>query len=450
MRGFIPHSEAEIKAMLQVVGVGSVDDLFATVPDNCKFKGQLDMAPGLDEYSTAGRLKDLAESNRPAGGELSFLGGGIYDRIIPAVGAHILSRPEFYSAYTPYQPEVSQGTLQVIFEFQTLIARLTGMDVANASLYDGASALAEALLLAASATRRRKLLLPASLQPATRRVVELYLGNMEVELETIPWGDDGEIDRAALAGMLDDTIAGVVVQSPNYFGVVENLAELAPLIKGSGALLCVHVDPGSLALLEAPGTYGADVVTGEGQSLGLPMSWGGPLLGIMATTRKHVRKIPGRLVGRTTDTEGRDGYVLTLQTREQHIRREKATSNICTNQALMALAATVYMSTLGATGMETLSRGLADRAGYLADRLGELPGYRLQFPGEIYQEMVIQAPVTAARILAEGLELGIQAGIPLGSDFPQLGDNSLLITVSEKHSTTDLDRLVTFLGGFKS
>ncbi len=445
MRAFLPHTADEIREMLAVVGVSTIEDLFTSVPEACSRQGDLDLPPGLDEFGVGRRMEELAAMNRPAGGQLNFMGGGCYDRIIPAVGAHILSRPEFYTAYTPYQPEVSQGTLQVIYEFQTLMARLMGTEVANASLYDGASALAEALLLAGAATRRKTLLLPASLQPACRRVAATYCEGQDYRLESLPWTESGGLDVDALKAALDEDVAAVVIQSPNHFGVIEDIGALAPMVKEAGALLLAHVDPSSLGLLEAPGKLGADVVTGEGQSLGLAMSYGGPYLGIMGVSKKLIRRLPGRLVGRTQDEQGRDGFVLTLQTREQHIRREKATSNICTNQALMALAASVYLAALGESGMAELGRGLADRAGTLASAAEALPGYRLPFSGPIFQEFVLQAPRPAVEILTAGREAGIAPGLLLGGEFPDLGEEALLVTVSEKHSAADLDRFLAFL-----
>jgi glycine dehydrogenase subunit 1 len=449
MRGFLPHTPDEIEAMLGAVGVESIEDLFATVPADCRWTGPLELPPGEDEYRVGERIGALADMNRPAGGRLNFMGGGAYDRIQPAVMAQVLARPEFYSAYTPYQPEVSQGTLQVIFEFQTLMARLTGMAVANASLYDGASALAEAALLAGAATKRHRILLPANLSPGCRRVVATYAEGQELELVTLPWSEDGGLDPAAVESALAaGEVAALVVQSPNHFGVVEDLGRLAPLAKRAGALLLVHADPSSLGVLEAPGHYGADVVTGEGQSLGLPLSFGGPYLGVIGVSRELVRRLPGRLVGRTVDGQGRPGFVLTLQTREQHIRREKATSNICTNQGLMALAATVYLATLGERGLVALGEGLANRAGTLAARAAAVPGFRVPFGGDIFQEFVLEAPVPATTLMAAARERGIAAGLPLGEDFPALGENALLVTVSEKHGADALDRYVDFLKEF--
>ena len=448
MRPFVPHSEAEISDMLAEIGVPDIDALFESVPAACRSGGDLPIAPGLDEYSTAARLTGLASRNRPASAELSFLGGGSYDRIVPAMCAQILSRPEFHSAYTPYQPEVSQGTLQVIFEFQTMVARLYGMEAANASMYDGASAFAEALLMAGVATGRSLLLLPANLNPNCRSVAETYLAGQSYRLQTIPTGANGKIDIAALADLLsgcEDPPAAVAVQSPNAFGVIEDLEKIGPLVAACGSLLIVHADPSSTALVRPPGEFGADIVTGEGQSLGLPMSYGGPGVGLMAVTKKWLRRLPGRLVGRTEDASGRPGFVLTLQTREQHIRREKATSNICTNQGLMALCASVYLAMLGESGLRGLAQGLADRAGYLAGRIEGIAGYRVPFAQDIYQEFVVLAPLPAEQIIERGLAAGIHAGIAMSRVFPELGENALLVCVSERQTQADLDRFATFL-----
>ena len=378
----------------------------------------------------------------------SFLGAGAYDHFIPSVIDHLAGRTEFYTAYTPYQPEVSQGTLQAIFEFQTMIARLTGMDAANASLYDGASAVAEAVLMAGAATGRGRVLLPASLQPSIRRVVETYTRGQEYELETLPTTASGRLDRAALEKALDGDTAAVLLQSPNYFGVLEDLDGLADRVHGAGALLLVHTEPTSLALLEPPGSFGADIVTCEGQGLGLPMNFGGPLLGVMAVSKKYLRRLPGRLVGKTVDGRGREGFVLTLQTREQHIRREKATSNICTNQGLMMLAATVYLADLGESGLRELAGNLARGAAGLAAGLEALPGYSLVFDGDFYQEFVLRTPAPAAEIVSVGEAEGIFPGIALGADFPEMEGRGLLVTVSEKHGPEDFERLAALLERF--
>jgi glycine dehydrogenase subunit 1 len=448
MRGFIPHTEDDVREMLAKVGVKSLDELFSTVPEDCRWRGDLPLPDGLSEHETARHMRDLAGANRPASDALSFLGGGIYTRTVPALTGQILSRPEFYSAYTPYQPEVSQGTLQSIFEFQTMIARLTGMEAANASMYDGASALAEATLLAGAATRRSRVLLPRSLQPNCRRVVDTYTRGQDYILEDLPYDARGELDVAALESALGDDVAAVIIQSPNYFGVIEDLETLIPRIQAAGALAIVHVEPSSLGILEPPGSFAADIVTGEGQSLGLPMSFGGPLLGIMAVGKKHLRRLPGRLVGSTVDVKGREGYVLTLQTREQHIRREKATSNICTNQGLMMLAATVYLSALGEAGMSELAGNLASGAAGLIDKLGALPGFELAFSGDIYQEFVLRTPVQVAEILEAGRERGILPGIDLSEEYPEFEGRAMLVTVADGHRAEDFDRLADFLGGF--
>lgn len=444
MRAFIPHSDEEIRRMLKAVGVEKIDDLFDSVPEDCRLEGSLDLPRGLDEHGTVLAMEAIASRNRPAAEELSFLGGGIYDRITPALTRQMLSRPEFYTAYTPYQPEVAQGTLQVIYEFQTMIARLTGMDAANASLYDGPSALAEAILVAGAATRRNRVLLPASLQPSARRVVESYTAGQDYQIDTLPVNVAGELDTSAVEAALGEETAALVVQSPNYYGVLEDLSLLAPLAAAAGALLIVHTDPVSLALIEPPGSFGADIVTAEGQGLGLPMNYGGPGLGIMAVGKKYLRRLPGRLVGATTDSQGRTGYVLTLQTREQHIRREKATSNICTNQGLMMLAATVNMACFGEGGMKTLAENLAIGAATLAAGIETLEGFSLAFSGDFFQEFVVKTPVPTDGILAAGLGEGIHAGIPV------IDDHHLLVCVSEKHRAPDLRRFLSFLKGVGS
>jgi len=433
--------------MLEELGLEKLDDLFSTVPGDCLWKGDLPLAPGLGEHGASRRLRELAETNRPASRLLSFLGGGLYSRTLPALSGQILSRPEFYTAYTPYQPEVSQGTLQSIFEFQTMIARLTGMEAANASMYDGASAVAEAVLMAGAITGRARVLLPRSLQPGCRRVIETYARGQRYILEEIPFDERGEIDRAALEASLGEDVAAVVVQSPNYFGVIEDLEALTPRIQAAGALALAHVEPSSLAILEAPGRFGIDIVTGEGQSLGIPLSFGGPLLGLMAVRSRYLRRMPGRLVGRTLDAQGREGYVLTLQTREQHIRREKATSNICTNQGLMMLASTIYMAALGEGGMTELAEGLARAASGLAARLGALPGCETVFSGDIYQEFVLRTSRPAAEILEAGRERGILPGIDLACDYPEWQGHALLITVADGHRAEDFDRLADLIGG---
>ncbi len=447
MRGFIPHTEEDLREMLADVGVGTEDELFSAVPENCRWRGDLPLAPGTGEYGTSRRMRELASANNPASSSLSFLGGGVYSRVIPALTGQVLSRPEFYTAYTPYQPEVSQGTLQTIFEFQTMIARLTGMEAANASMYDGASAMAEAALMAGVATRRSKLLVPRSVQPSCRRVLSTYTRGQNYIIEDLPYDDRGEIDAKALDAALNDEVAAVIIQSPNYFGVVENLESLIPKVQEAGALAVVHTEPSSLGILEPPGSYGADIVTGEAQSLGVPMSFGGPLLGIMAVGKKQLRRLPGRLVGSTVDGSGREGYVLTLQTREQHIRREKATSNICTNQGLMMLAATVYLAALGEQGMSELAGNLASGAAGLAEQLLALPGYELAFAGDFYQEFVLRTPKPAAEILEAGREAGVLPGIDLSEDYPELEGHAILVTVADHHSADDFQGLVEFLGG---
>lgn len=444
---FVPHTDADRAEMLDAIGVGSIDDLFADIPEAARC-GPLDIPPGRSEQEVLAEMRNLAGRN--AIDLTLFLGGGLYDHYIPAAVDAIVSRSEFYTAYTPYQPEVSQGTLQAIFEFQTMIARLTGMEAANASMYDGASAMAEAALMAGVATRRSKLLVPRSVQPSCRRVLGTYTGGQNYVIEDLPYNDRGEIDVQALENALSEEVAAVIIQSPNYFGVVEDLETLIPRVQEAGALAVVHTEPSSLGILEPPGSYGADIVTGEGQSLGIPMSFGGPLLGIMAVGKSQLRRLPGRLVGSTLDGSGREGYVLTLQTREQHIRREKATSNICTNQGLMMLAGTVYLAALGEQGMIELAGNLASAAADLASRLEALPGYELAFQSDFYQEFVLRTPLPAAEILEAGRKVGVLPGIDLSEDYPEFEGRAILVTVADHHTADDFQGLVDFLGGVAS
>jgi glycine dehydrogenase subunit 1 len=363
----------------------------------------------------------------------------VYDHTVPSVVKNIASRPEFATAYTPYQPEASQGTLQVIFEFQTHIARLTRLAVANASMYDGASALAEACLMAAKITRRDVVLVPSTLNPRYRRVLEAYITGQSVEIRTIPASAAGDIDHAALRKVLDDKVAAVVVQTPNYLGVLERPWDIEQEIHNAGALVVASVDPVSLSVLRPPGEWGADIAVGECQPLGNDVSYGGPLIGFMACRKDYIRQMPGRIVSATTDIEGRPAFVLTLQTREQHIRREKATSNICTNQGLLATRATVYMSLLGEHGFTELGRVCHERARKLADAIAACDGYSIKYAAPFFREFVVACPVDAASVAATARREGILAGIPLARYFGPDASNQLLVAVTEKHQDEDFD-----------
>ncbi len=447
---FIPHTDEDIRAMLETVGVDRVEDLFVGVPPGLRLRSPLDLPPPQAEGELLRSLQRLASVNATPENHLSFLGGGAYHHFIPSAVDQLVSRSEFYTAYTPYQPEISQGTLQAIFEFQTLICQLTGMDVANASLYDGASACAEGVLMAVRATRRHRVLLSAALHPEYRATIATYCRYLDVELVEIPIDADGRTDKKLLAASLDPATAAVVVGYPNFFGVIEDLAPLAEVAQGAGARLVAAVqEPVALGLLKSPGELGADIVAGEGQSFGIPVSFGGPYLGFFAAREKDLRTMPGRLVGETVDLEGRRGFVLTLATREQHIRREKATSNICSNQGLCALMATVYLSLLGKTGLREVAEQSLAKAEYAKARIGVLPGFTLPFAGPTFNEFVVEAEEGAAAVLARLEEQKILGGIPLGKSAPGM-DKRFLVCVTEQNSREEIDLLAAALAGGRS
>jgi glycine dehydrogenase subunit 1 len=445
---YIPHTEADVQAMLGAIGARAVDDLFAVIPEKLRLGRALDLPPALAEPDLLRHLEALAAKNAPARGVASFLGGGFYSHYVPAVLDQLLLRSEFYTAYTPYQPEVAQGTLQAIFEFQTLVCQLFGMEAANASLYDGGSALAEAVLMAGRVTRRTRFLVARSVNPAYRRIVATYTKHLGWEAVEVPFGADGRIDGAALAGALAGALgartACVAVQSPNYFGVVEDLAAVGQAVAGSGALFVTTVtEPLAYAILKPPGGFGADIACGEGQSFGLPVSFGGPHVGLFATREKYVRQMPGRLCGETTDARGARGYVLTLSTREQHIRREKATSNICTNQALCALANTIYLTLLGRRGLRKLAQANLDLAEYARTALTGVPGVRAAFAGPTFNEFVIVTDRPAAAFLA-ALPDDLLGGIDVSADYPEL-PGAVLVTVTENNPKEEIDRYARLL-----
>ena len=407
--------------------------------------GHCDLPPRLSEAELLRELGRLAGRNATAETHSSFLGGGAYNHFIPAVVDHLISRSEFYTAYTPYQPEISQGTLQAIFEFQTLVCQLTGMDVANASMYDGASACAEGVLMAARATRRKKVVLSSALHPEYRSTVATYCRNLHLELVEAPFGADGRTEAQALEGLLDKETAAVVAGYPNFFGVIEDVASLAEAAHGAGArMVVVAQEPVALGLLKAPGELGADIVVGEGQSFGIPLSYGGPYLGFFAGRQKDVRSMPGRLVGETKDVEGRRGFVLTLATREQHIRREKATSNICSNQGLCALMATVFLSLLGKNGIRELASQNLAKAEYAKARIAEVPGFSLPFSGPSFNEFVVEAEEGADVALARLEHRGILGGIPLARFYGDM-PGRFLVCVTEQNTREEIDALAKAL-----
>ena len=435
---YIPNSPEILKRMLDEIGVSDFENLIKTVPASLRLKKPLIMPQPLSELELDRAIHDIAAEN--ASLQACFAGGGAYDHFTPAAVDHILLRPEYYTAYTPYQAEVAQGTLQTMYEFQSFISRLAGLGVTSASLYDGATALAEAVLMAASHTKRNEILISQTVNPYYMETVETYLSGLNVAVKTIA-ALDGTTDFGAIRSKVSDKTAAVVLQSPNFFGQIERIKDIAPDIKNSGALFIDIYDPLSLGILLSPGECGADLAVAEGQSLGMSLNFGGPYLGLLSARREFLRKMPGRLSGRTKDNQGRVGYVMTLQTREQHIRRERATSNICTNQALCALAASVYMSLLGPYGLEKIGKLCYSKARYAARAIGELPGFSLKFSGPFFKEFVVETPSPPGRIISKLAKKGILAGIDMGQF--RLGlKGCLMIAVTEKRSKHQIDNLV--------
>ena len=390
---YCPNTPEEIREMLAAIGVGSIEELFSPIPAELRARS-FDLPAGMSEFELYQRMKGLAELN--AAGMTNFIGGGFYDHHIPAAVDHLSGRAEFYTAYTPYQPECSQGTLQALFEYQTAICRLTGMEVSNASLYDGGTALAEGAMMALRVTGRNRLIIDGGVNPLYRQIIRTYLENLEVEIIDLP-SHDGVTNRPLLASLLDDRTAAVIVQNPNFFGSLDDLTDLADEAHTKGALLVASVYPVSLGLVTSPSAMGVDVVTGDGQSLGNPLSFGGPSFGFIATTKKYIRNLPGRIIGETVDREGRRGFVLTLQAREQHIKRHKATSNICSNQSLCALRGLIYLSSLGKEGFAELARLNYDKAEYAKGLLGKVRGVKVINNSPTFNEFTLALPKPAAR-----------------------------------------------------
>lgn len=439
---YIPLSPKDIEEMLQRIGLSSLDELFLSIPEEIRWKGPLNLPSPLSESELLNYFEKLSQKNTYPH-FLSFLGAGAYPHLIPAVVDYLSSRGEFLTPYTPYQPEVSQGTLQVIFEYQTLICQLTGLEVANASLYEGATALAEAVLMAQRIKNRAKLLMARSVHPQYRQVVTTYIKNLNITMEEVAFDEaSGQLDLQDLKNRLTDEVIALVIQNPNFFGVVENLEEPFALAHEKGALTIAVVAEGiSLGLLKPPGEAGADIVCGEGQSFGLPLAFGGPYLGFLACRENFLRQMPGRIAGQTKDAEGKIGYVLTLSTREQHIRREKATSNICTNQAWCALRATIFLETLGPQGLREMAYQNLQKANYALEELCSLPGLRRRFSSPIFNEFVLKCDRSLYEILPELAKRGLIGGYPLERDYPDLR-NCLLVCVTEVHSKDKIDRLV--------
>jgi glycine dehydrogenase subunit 1 len=437
---YCPHTPEEIQEMLSVIGVSSVEDLFAPIPSELRAK-TFNIPPGMSEFETYSRMQEIAGDNSQ--GMLNFIGGGFYDHIIPAVVDHLSGRAEFYTAYTPYQPECSQGTLQALFEYQTAICRLTGLDVSNASLYDGGTACAEAAMMALRVTGRSKIVVDSCVSPFSRLVLKTYLFNQNVEvIEIAP--QDGLLNRTELGRVLDDTVAAVLVQNPNFFGSIEDFTALADQVHSSGALLIGSVYPISLGMLKTPGEMGIDIAVGDGQSLGNPLSFGGPSFGFIAAKKSYIRNMPGRIVGETVDRNGNRGYVLTLQAREQHIKRHKATSNICSNQGLCALRGLIFLSSVGKEGLADLARLNRDKAEYAKAQLADIQGITLLPSAVTFNEFTLVLPKNADLVVKLLLERGIAAGVPLGQYYQGL-ENCLVVTVTEKRTKKEIDLLVNAL-----
>lgn len=445
---YIPNSNEEIKAMLQACGRETAAELFECIPDAVKLKADLAIPAGKSELEIERYFYELGRMNDGVLEFSSFLGAGAYMHYIPAAVDAVISRSEFYTAYTPYQPEVSQGTLQAIFEYQTMVSQLTGMDVTNASMYDGATAVAEAVLLAHRARNGRKALVAGTLHPFYRQTLRTYVKNFEIEIVEIPWTETGRVDLDTLSLALDETVDAVVVQSPNFFGVIEDLAAVAGLAHSRKALLvAAFTEALSLPVLKAPGACGADVVVGEGQSFGIPLSFGGPYLGIFSTNSANLRRMPGRVVGMTEDTRGRRGFVLTLSTREQHIRREKATSNICSNQGLCALMASVYLAYAGRTGLRDVAEQNLSKAHYAETALRRVPGTQPLFSGPFFNEFVLNLPAGAHAFARFCKTRKIVPGVPLGWFYPGM-DNAMLFCVTEMNTKAEINNLVSALQAF--
>jgi glycine dehydrogenase subunit 1 len=438
---YIPNSPDERHSMLADIGVERIEDLFDQIPEQLRLKEPVGVGEPVSEPELLDYFRALASRNGTD--YQSFLGAGAYSHFIPVIIDSLISRAEFFTAYTPYQPELSQGTLQYTFEFQTMICQLTGMEVANASMYDGSTAAAEAVLMAHRVTRRNRFIIAGTLHPHYREVIAAYTKNLGLKIDVVAHNEAGTLDPLSLG--IDNSTAALVVQSPNFFGSIEDLQQLAGAAHAAGALFIVAVtEPMSFGVLKPPGVCGADIVAGETQSFGIPLSYGGPYCGMFAALEKHVRQMPGRLVGEAYDEQGRRGYVLTLSTREQHIRREKATSNICTNQGLFALMATVYLATMGKRGVQEVARQNLQKAHYAASRISKLDGFDLQFTSPFFNEFVVRTPRPANEVADRLLEKKLIGGIALERFYPEMS-NSLLVCVTETTRKTEIDNLVDAL-----
>lgn len=440
---YLPTTDQDKREMFETLGIQSIEELFSDIPEEVRFKRELNVSTALSEPELVSYFQGLSNKNANFSTHVNFLGAGVYQHYIPSVVNHMLLRGEFFTAYTPYQPEISQGELQAIFEFQTMVCELTGMEVANSSMYDGATSLAEAAMMAAGHTGKKKIIASRTVHPESRSVLKTYAYGQGVELLEVGFTNNGVTDLAALEAQLDDGTAAVVVQYPNFFGNVEDLAEIEQLVHSKGALLIVSANPLALGVLEAPGKLGADIVAGDMQPFGISASFGGPHCGYFATSAKLMRKMPGRIVGQTKDENGKRGFVLTLQAREQHIRREKATSNICSNQALLALAASISLSSLGKQGVQEMSMMNLQKAHY-AKQAAQAKGLEVVYSKPFFNEFVIKLSKPVHEVNRELLKAKIIGGYDLGQDYPELSGH-MLIAVTELRTKQEIDTLIVEL-----
>lgn len=439
MHRYIPNTEAEEKLMLDSIGAKSIEDLFADIPAELRLNRRIDIHQAMSELELSSSMKKLSGANKSTEELVCFLGAGAYDHYIPSIVRHLAMRSEFYTAYTPYQPEISQGTLQAIFEYQTMICSLTGMEVTNASMYDGATACVEAAMMAVENARRSSVLVSKTVHPEIRRVLKSYMHFRDVEVVEVDM-KDGVTDVEKLKTLAEAGTAGVIVQNPNFFGIIEDLTDVEKIIHANKGVLIDYVDPISLGILKSPGESGVDIAVGEGQSLGNSLNFGGPYLGFLATNSKLMRKMPGRIVGQSDDVDGKRAFVLTLQAREQHIRRYKATSNICSNQGLNALMATIYMSTMGKAGLKEVALQSTRKAHYAMEQLTKSGKYKPLFNKPFFKEFAVVGEASAASVNNELLNNNILGGFQLDKEYPEL-KNSLLLCVTEKRTKEEIDKL---------
>jgi len=441
---YLPQTPSDEAAMLAAIGVSSIADLFQHIPAELRLTGKLDLPDHLTEMELKDEFQALGNANQSTGRFDNYLGAGAYEHYSPSAVRHLLSRSEFYTSYTPYQPEMTQGVLQALFEYQSCVCSLTGMDVSNASLYEGGHALAEACLMAHARTGRNRVVLSAGVHPESLQVLRTYTRNLDTEIVVAPLGADGRSDPAALKALVNDATAALVLANPNFFGVIEDGAPFAEIAHAAGALFIMAVEPVSLALLKSPGECGADIACGEGQSLGIPLSYGGPYLGFLAAKMELVRQMPGRICGQTKDNRGQRAFVLTLQTREQHIRREKANSNICTNQTLLALAATIYLGAVGPQGLKEVASQGARKAHYLAAELSKIKGVKVRYSAPWFNEFTLDVGVDSGPVLKAMQAKGILAGVALSRYYPDRG-HEILVAVTEVKKKAKLDRYAAAL-----